>query len=164
MSFIPPHSAAPSPYGVYKEHFQQKGEYIFYTYTSAHFQRFMLRRPPSHSDLGLKCIDKGAASHRKETSCWEQRPVHVHMDKCTEKYMETKTVCFRNPTPKPGSGCRGWGCVWWKTQFCQARRGPAGFLSGRAQQQRDQPLKRGPCGRRPHSRFPAVSLRFPLAC
>lgn len=61
MSFIQPHSAARSPYSVYKEGFQQKEEYIFYTYASAHFRRFMLRRPPSHSDLGLKCIDKGAA-------------------------------------------------------------------------------------------------------
>lgn len=158
MSSIPPHSAAPSPYSVYKEGFHQKEEYIFYTYASVHFQRFMLRRPPSHSDWGLKCIDKGAALQGKETSCWQQRPVHVHMDKHTQKHREMKTICFRN------AGVRLQGCVWWKTQLCQARRGPTGFLSGWAQQQRDQSLKRGPCGRWPHSHFPALSPRFPLAC
>lgn len=45
----------------------------------------MLRRPPWHSDLGLKCIDKGAALQGKETSCWDQHPVHIHMDKHTHR-------------------------------------------------------------------------------
>lgn len=45
----------------------------------------MLRRPPWHSDLGLKCIDKGAALQGKETSCWDQHPEHIHMDKHTHR-------------------------------------------------------------------------------
>lgn len=89
MSFIQPHSAAPSPYSVYKEGFQQKEEYIFYTYASAHFQRFMLRRPPSHSDLGLKCFDKGAALTQEGDKLLGATP-------CTRTHVQTHTEAHGN--------------------------------------------------------------------
>lgn len=114
MSFIQPHSAAPSPYSVYKEGFQQKEEYIFYTYASAHFQRFMLRRPPSHSDLGLKCFDKGVALTWEGDKLLGATPcTRIHGQTHTETlHMEMKTICFRNPTPNLGAGLQRLGmCV-----------------------------------------------------
>lgn len=89
MSFIPPHSAAPSPYSVYKEGFQQKEKYIFYTYASAHFQRFMLKKASLTVKSRSKMHWQGSCTTREGEKLLGATP-------CTRTHGQTHTEAHGN--------------------------------------------------------------------